>query len=110
MRRSFTKSGGMPVIIMTRQAHVRYMATTRPAISMSKALRQAAARDPGLEWDAQAHRYRLRRRTTPSPTLANGDSGEGGGGQKVKEATASRPAAQPSVRSNTHFCRGFGHE
>lgn len=80
MRDRFTKSGGMPVIIMTRQAHLRYMATSRPAISMSRALRQAAARDPGLEWDPQSHRYRRRRDKAPAPLPPKDGNAERGRG------------------------------
>jgi hypothetical protein len=50
--------------------NVRYRATHYPARLLSKAIRQAAARDPALEWDATARTYRLRRNTTPSPSPA----------------------------------------
>lgn len=52
---------GMPAVVTSRRAHLRYMATSRPAISLDRVTRQAAAADPGLEWDADAYRYRLRR-------------------------------------------------
>jgi hypothetical protein len=50
--------------------NVRYRATHCPARLLSKAIRQAAARDPGLEWDETTRTYRLRRKGTPSPSPA----------------------------------------
>ncbi len=44
-------------------AHLRYFATSRPAIQLSREQRQAAAADPTLEWDASIHGYRRKRRT-----------------------------------------------
>lgn len=43
-------------------AHLRYMATSRPAIQLRRDQRQAAAADPMLEWDASLHGYRRKRR------------------------------------------------
>jgi hypothetical protein len=51
--------------------NVRYRATHCPARFLSKAIRQAAARDPALEWDATTRSYRLRRKASPQPSLAN---------------------------------------
>ena len=39
-------------------AHLRYMATSRPAIQLRPDQRQAAAADSALEWDASIHGYR----------------------------------------------------
>jgi hypothetical protein len=55
---------------------VRYRATNYPARFLSKAIRQAAARDPGLEWDDATRTYRLRRKATPSPSPATGPQSE----------------------------------
>jgi len=49
-----------PVIVT---AHLRYMATSRPAIQLNREQRQAAAADPTLEWDASIHGYRRKHRT-----------------------------------------------
>ncbi len=54
---------------------VRYQATHYPARLLSKAIRQAAARDPALEWDATARTYRLRRNAPPSPYPASAQRG-----------------------------------
>lgn len=51
----------------SRKAYIRYMATSRPAISMRVELRREAAADPGLEWDAQHYRYRIKRNCAPHP-------------------------------------------
>lgn len=51
----------------SRTAYIRYMATSRPAISMRVELRREAAADPGLEYDAQHYRYRLKRSSPPHP-------------------------------------------
>lgn len=68
--------------IITPQAQLRYMATSRPALSLSRAQRQAAAADPGLEWDEQTGSYRRARkgqRHQSSQKGADNTQGEGGG-------------------------------
>jgi hypothetical protein len=48
----------MPFVLTNARDQLRYMATSRPALSLSPELRRAAARDPGLEWHPETHRYR----------------------------------------------------
>ena len=48
----------MPSVRSSYRAALRYMATSRPALSLDKETRRAAAADPGLEWDPDTHRYR----------------------------------------------------
>lgn len=91
----------MPFVVTTRRAHLRYMATSRPAISMSKELRQAAGRDPGLEWDPKAFRYRRRLTSDPHPSPASVGRVEGEGGGKVSDGHASRPAPALGIIANT---------
>jgi hypothetical protein len=79
----------------SRRAYVRYMATSRPAVSMTKELRREAARDPGLEWVPEAHRYRLLRRS------------DGEGGEKVSEPSRKGPAAATGINANTNFPAGI---
>lgn len=49
----------------------RHRVTFNPARMLDRADRQAAARDPGLEWDEQTRSYRLRRKGHPAPSPAN---------------------------------------
>ncbi|MBW4330045.1 hypothetical protein KY084_04050 [Stakelama sp. CBK3Z-3] len=44
-------------------AQFRYFVTSRPAVQLSREDRQAAAVDPALEWDADNHCYRRRKRS-----------------------------------------------
>lgn len=62
--------------------HLRYLATSRPALSLDRADRQAAACDPGLVWDAAAYRYRFASKATPHPPLAKDGHEDGAGGSK----------------------------
>lgn len=63
------------------RAQVRYRATTTPAVLLSKGERQAAARDPGLEWDEDQRTYRARRLGSPPPPLATSGNTEGREGE-----------------------------
>ena len=78
-------------IIVTERQRLRYLATSRPAINLSRKDRQAAAADSGLAWDAGNHRYRLARR--PAATQeANARSLQR---QPCAEADACHPAPPP---------------
>jgi len=74
-------------------AQVRYRATTTPAVLLSKGERQAAARDPGLEWDEAKRTYRQRRVGSPPPPLATGGNAEGQGGSESPVWPTSRTGA-----------------
>lgn len=50
---------------------VRVAATSDKARFLSKGVRQAAGRDPGLVWDEKAGAYRRRDNTLPAPPLAS---------------------------------------
>jgi hypothetical protein len=67
---------------------VRYRATTTPAVLLSKGERQAAARDPGLEWCETARCYRPRRVGSPTPSLATGGNAEGREGESKSLAAS----------------------
>lgn len=68
-------------------AHLRYLATSRPAIQLERAQRQAAAADPGLEWDATQYRYRLKAKASPHPSLPAGAHTGPGGVESLSMAT-----------------------
>jgi len=53
---------GMPFVVTSARAAFLYFVTSRPAILLDRATRQAAAADPGLEWHAPSFGYRRRRR------------------------------------------------
>lgn len=74
-------------------AQVRYRATTMPAVLLSKGERQAAARDPGLEWDEAQRTYRPRRLGSPPPPLAKGGSADEQGGTESFQAPTSQTGA-----------------
>lgn len=63
-------------------AQVRYRATTTPAVLLSKGERQAAARDPSLEFDPATRSYRPRRLGSPPTLLATGRNADGPGGSE----------------------------
>lgn len=46
---------------LSASAQLRYFASSRPAILLTREQRRAAAADPALEWDASRHGYRLKR-------------------------------------------------
>ncbi len=76
-------------------AQVRYRATTTPAVLLSKGERQAAARDPGLEWDEAKRTYRPRRVGSPPPPLTTGGNVEGqGGNESLARSTSQTGAGQ----------------
>lgn len=76
-------------------AQVRYRATTTPAVLLTKGERQAAARDPGLEWDETKRTYRPRRAGSPPPPLATGGNAEGpGGNESLARSTSQTGAGQ----------------
>jgi hypothetical protein len=75
-------------------AQVRYRATTTPAVLLTKGERQAAARDPGLEWDETKRTYRPRRVGSSPPRLATGgDVERGAGGSKGSRSPAFQTGA-----------------
>jgi hypothetical protein len=86
----------------SRRTYVRYMATSRPAIAMDRALRREAAADPGLTWDPEAHRYRRASKAAPAPSPPKGEPAAGeGGGSKVFDPSLSRPAGAHGKIANT---------
>jgi hypothetical protein len=81
-------------------ADVRKAATGRPARFLSKAERQAAARDTALIWDEASRSYRTRIAIDPRPSsLPTGDDGEGA--RKVRAPMSSRPAVATRKTANT---------
>ena len=89
---------------------VRRQATSGKARYLPRNVRQAASRDPGLEWDAQALAYRLRS-VAPyglSPGREAGNAGEGG--KKVEGHSRTRPAAGRDENSMTVSPRIFDHD
>lgn len=55
------RAGFMPFVVTDARQGFLYFVTSRPALSLSKELRQQAAADDALEWDAGRRGYRLRR-------------------------------------------------
>jgi hypothetical protein len=85
---------------------VRLLATRNKARFLSRGQRMAAGRDPGLVWDERSLSYRLSAEATPAPSLATEGRREGEGGQNVRNATISRPAAAAERNANTSFPPG----
>jgi hypothetical protein len=77
-------------------------ALTRPAFSFLWES-VAAARDPGLVWDARTRSYRLRAEASPAPPLATGNAVEGEGQGKVLSTPQSRPAPAKEENANMGF-------
>ena len=74
-------------------AEVRQIAIGTKARYLTKGQRQAAARDPGLIWDAVSLAYCLRSDGPPSPSTVAGRFAKAEGVLKVNRSGSSRPAA-----------------
>ena len=74
--KTYVKPGEKPWHELSR-SHVRHAATTYPAVLLSKAERQAAARDVGLIWDEDTRTYKPRPKAPPPPRAAKVAHAEG---------------------------------
>jgi hypothetical protein len=66
--------------IEATKARLRWYWTSRPAASLERHHRQAAARDPTLEWDEGSRSYRRKHRTPPASREASDGRGPDGRG------------------------------
>lgn len=79
---------------------VRRLATRNKARFLTKAVRMAAARDSGLEWDERTRSYRLKPDATPAPSTAKERRAQREGASKVRGESPSRPAWERNVNAN----------
>jgi hypothetical protein len=92
------------------RAHLRYMATSRPAIQLDREMRCAAAADPALVWDPQTFRYRRVRKApsapSPPPLQHGGGAAGGGGGAESSDGHVLRTGAGQKQKRKPDFSLG----